>query len=108
MSVGVVAFLLARLNELELFQGLGGRAWHEEGCLLEDDNPVAGKWMCSCVVPALVSADITSKRQLIELAWRDQLADCDISAASHDYSQLFKLLASPFAGHPDYREEWKP
>lgn len=47
--------------------------------------------------PARVLADVAAKRQIIEL----------VIGAYAGYAVL-PLLALPFAGHPDYREEFRP
>lgn len=47
--------------------------------------------------PTRVLADVAAKRQIIEL----------VIGAYAGYAVL-PLLALPYAGHPDYREDWKP
>ncbi|MEU6597834.1 DUF6221 family protein [Streptomyces flaveolus] len=58
--------------------------------------------------PARVLAEVDAKRRTIDLY--------DVAATSPELdrdawlvlSEVVKLLAVPFASHPDYREEWKP
>jgi hypothetical protein len=67
--------------------------------------------------PASVLADIASKRKLLELAGE---AD-EIEAALHDETahhpkpgevsvgdQIRRVLAAPFADHPEYDQRWRP
>lgn len=74
--------------------------------------------------PAFVLADVAAKRQIID--WhssRHTVVDdfcveeggpCTHAGESYcqiegfDDCRTLRLLALPYAGHPDYREEWKP
>ncbi|MEU3507694.1 DUF6221 family protein [Streptomyces longwoodensis] len=51
--------------------------------------------------PARVLAEVEAKRRMIEDTW-----------GGPDYQDMWehhmRLLALPYAGHPDYREEWRP
>lgn len=73
--------------------------------------------------PQFVLADVAAKRQIVDLfvPCPDCLAGrrCiphDSSAGppgfwrflDEDHERIARLLALPFAGHADYREEWKP
>lgn len=55
--------------------------------------------------PKFVLADIAAKRQIIGLVtdagpqWGDGYTEA--------YRDVLRLLALPFASHPDYREEWR-
>jgi hypothetical protein len=68
--------------------------------------------------PASVLADIEAKRRILadHRQRRDSIwcrvcdpatEDTDDSAAYYPCRTL-RLLAAPFAAHPDYRQEWKP
>lgn len=63
--------------------------------------------------PARVLAEITTERRDIEAkrrimeAWRRQIEDDD-PAVYLAGDILPKLLALSYAGHPGYREEWRP
>jgi hypothetical protein len=72
--------------------------------------------------PARVRADCTARRRIV-LACRESRPDThllgarpeglgDFPLAPHDQHQLaaltLALLALPYAGHRDYREEWRP
>lgn len=70
--------------------------------------------------PKLVLADIASKRQLIEAGddlvrehentiCNDEFAAGRFCGRARSYqSELLRLLALPYAGHPHHREEWRP
>ena len=72
--------------------------------------------------PARVRADCTARRRIV-LACRESRPDThllgarpqglgDFPLSPHDQHQLaaltLALLALPYAGHRDYREEWRP
>lgn len=50
--------------------------------------------------PDYVLADIEAKRQIVELV--------PYLSEPGRRGDILRLLALPFADHPDYREEWKP
>ena len=85
-------FLLARIKEDEVMAPL----LHD---YIECDlarqglfDPDFG-WECTCGHPARVLAECEAKRRIVELI-------------SSPGMQVFRLLALPYADHPDYREEW--
>jgi hypothetical protein len=63
---------------------------------------------CDCGEPARVLAEVAALRRIVELhdtipeeeycAWCDERKPC----------QTLRLLATIWADHPDYREEWRP
>jgi hypothetical protein len=57
--------------------------------------------------PEFVLADVAAKRQILE---QYELADGGMTGQilRNCLDTPIRLLALPFAGHPDYREEWKP
>lgn len=75
-----------------------GESWHTRDCgygIGEMNND------CTCGVPARVLADVASKRSIVQ----------EVSYMSLDMLTMgwvLMQLALPYAGHPDYREEWKP
>jgi hypothetical protein len=79
-------FLLARIAEDEACAD--GLEW-------DDGNPVHQT--------ARVLAECEAKRRIVE-ACADVLA-YDAEALPQD---VLRLLALPYADHPDYRQEWKP
>ncbi|MCT9092817.1 DUF6221 family protein [Streptomyces sp. ASQP_92] len=60
--------------------------------------------------PARVLADIEAKRQILDLHVAEPGQHPDF--CGHDKHELpcptLRLLALPYADHPDYREEWRP
>ena len=69
------------------------------------------------VDPRRVLADCEAKRQAVECAWGDHLqiesewGSCQgrrALEAANDYPGVIQWLASVYADHPDYREEWRP
>lgn len=87
MTDDLVAFLRARLDE---------------------DERDPGGWS-----PARVLAEVDAKRRILaEHPWRHEPdwpsgRQCRQCATEHPCTTL-RLLALPYAGHPDYREEWRP
>ena len=64
--------------------------------------------------PARVLAEVDAKRRILDeydkaLNRRRQWpGDLSSAGALLTMVHVVKLLALPFAGHPDYREEWRP
>jgi len=123
----IVEFLTARLDEREYWctPRAGERShWigpHDSECdaLVRDGYGDRGELPCSCGEPARVLADIAAKRAILELL--DELLIVSPSGHGNDQIQInaalelaaerakvMRLLASVYADHPDYREEWKP
>ncbi len=50
--------------------------------------------------PARVLAEVEAKRRILEWA--------PIDLGEGHSTHIFRLLALPYADHPDYREEWRP
>jgi hypothetical protein len=97
-------FLLARIAEDEGWAG----GIHEEDC----DPPG-----CTCGDPARVLAECEAKRRIVELHDRghecsqyDHHGEVDSCTYAHDFDDCstLRLLALPYASHPDYQTEWKP
>ena len=91
-------FLLARIAEDEQAAERGGT--HPDPATFARDNH-GYLW----VQPARVLAECEAKRRIVELVGGGSsihrpgdCQDCDV----------MRLLALPYADHPDYREEWKP
>lgn len=73
----------------------------------------AARLITRFAVPARVLAECKAKRQVVELyrgvskdarETRDELC-CAGEAYLHD---ALRVLALPYADHPDYRNEWRP
>lgn len=124
MTDALIAFLTARLDEDEAEQREKLRGWHEPNCAVIEDVD----YECDCGVPARVLADVAAKRRIIELhrsggrvslgdddqpeSWRDYCDTCG-SGEPYEYPtwwpcDTLRLLALPFADHPDCRPEWRP
>lgn len=125
MSVDLVAFLLARLAELEeTASRAGGSVWHvrgegpSRGLVVEGDGLMIydegghDEYQAAHIArhsPENVLADVASKRALIEVArWLDNYPAPLHAFTCRPSALVLRNLAAPFAGHPDYREEWKP
>jgi hypothetical protein len=52
--------------------------------------------------PARIHAECEAKRRIVGLH------PCDNCGAAFDPCETLRLLALPYADHPDYREEWRP
>jgi hypothetical protein len=95
----LVKFLRARLDEDEA----AAKAWLPFG------NPdAAARAHVARLDPGRVLAEVEAKRRII--AEHHPVDPCDAHDASFDTIPCDTLLAlaSVYAEHPDYREEWKP
>lgn len=114
--MNIVEFLHARYDEIETTAEIPRRLILGPGQDLNVADFIAGP------DSEYVLADIASKRRLIDLGFRhaqtidaewgcchdaDEIKASECDSTDIDTIELLKLLALPFAGHPDYREEWK-
>lgn len=129
----LTAFLLARLEEDEqgavaifrdhtwsAYREGGDDGWAVEGAHSGDPSCIVGdEAMANHIArhdPARVLADVAAKRKLVEfwsLAYRNPKDAARFSGADWDRVRgggqwTLKLLALPYADHPDYHENWKP
>jgi len=58
--------------------------------------------------PARVLADCDAKQELLALADPYDFADDGGTGMSEHAEKIRRLLALPYATHPDYRPEWTP
>ena len=131
MSIRLVDFLTARLDEIsELAESVHGPQaapwWSAEDIktrLCDDQIWMRDAEHMAYHSPTFALADAEAKRQQLEehrpatpkalphrargcltcttaQAWDD--------AANEANCRTLRLLAAPYSGHPDYREEWKP
>ena len=73
----------------------GATEWADAG---EPDWQHIARWD-----PARVLAECEAKRRIVE-----QLAPIAEETWDVDLGRVLKLLALPYADHPDYRQEWRP
>lgn len=60
--------------------------------------------------PARVLAEVEAKRRMLS-AWPDPTGEwsaAEAAAARAVKERIYRLLALPYADHPDYRAEWRP
>jgi len=79
-------------------------SWHDEYDLL-------------CIEPSRAIAEVEAKRKIVALhtcPCPDDCGECGACSGAHMSDPVpapcdtLKLLALPYAGHPDHREEWRP
>lgn len=99
MSDDLIAFLRARLDEDEE----RARAVESHDRRWDYLPPKADSYVRR-FNPDRVLAEVDAKRQIIDL-W-----DPNVLAGSYfdALAQVLRLLALPDAGHPEYRDEWRP
>lgn len=113
---GLVEFLRARLAEDEAQQQDSSTRWHRKDCEAVPDvlYPDRDTGECDCGVPARILAEAAAKREILAYAMRrvscgDAHPQEDMyHPDGHTSMVLLRLLALPYATHPDYCEEWKP
>ncbi len=128
----LIDFLTARLNEAEevakakrptydldgdyeedfLNKELHERQLHESLCAWREGEGLRDG--CTCTAPAWVLADVASKRQILAEHVEGSVADgtptgtcrsCDNYAVP---CPTVRLMTLPYAGHSDFRDEWRP
>lgn len=137
MTADLVQFLRARLDEDEqVAQGheQASAGWHADDFVMEvrDDanaGTVASVYRSGDLThiarhdPARVLADVDAKLRMLEAHRRDTqysfsgCITCDVGdnscgcmgGSAYEYPcETLRLLALPYASHPDYRPEWAP
>jgi hypothetical protein len=103
VGVTLTEFLLAQLgDEAE-------RLVHEFDCdrfEVYDHGCRQGK--CDCDATERLLADVEAKRRIVEQA-RDYIPELEHGDNGEwAFDLVLRLLAVPYADHPDYREEWRP
>ncbi len=115
-EVTIVEFLLARIEEDEaLARSASPGPWHVDaestevlavdGIVVADGFALSGKQTRATTAhiarhdPAHVLTECEAKRQVISIvaSWRQ-----------YRQRQVLQPLASVYADHPDYRDEWRP
>lgn len=134
MSDDLIAFVRARLDERErVAQGAAvdqGAKWKafegtygwavatESGGIIRDGDSGGAQAVAEHIAhwnPACALAEVEAKRRILDALAERLDADCEDGgweAADAETDGMatttLRLLALPFAGHPDYREEWRP
>lgn len=122
MTADLVAFLRARLDEDQreaeaaMSRTTTTRRWI--GGQWVEDTVQPPEWRTSVWPPARVLAEVEAKRRFLG-DYRN--AETSLSAsgpgtpphdimtgATNTLRRMLCLLALPYAGYPDYREEWRP
>lgn len=111
-------FLTARLDEDEAAQagdGYSANRIHLESCVLVGSGSALN---CDCGAAARVRADVDSKRRIVTMltTWASfgirEASDAEILWHQLDHTRaeldVLRLLALPYADHPDYNTEWRP
>lgn len=118
VGVDLVTFLRARLDEDDDRARLVQR--EREGRAWPDPEPWRLSWQDEydllCIDPSRALAEVDAKRRILQEHRDDDYGDClgcGMSAMEEmrngiDDCPTLLALALPYAGHPDYRDEWKP
>lgn len=112
-------FILARIAEDEEFANAASLSWWSEDDLLaaydalsEDSHRMADARLAARHDPARVLAECEAKRRIVDnystLRAAEQAGESVAGVATVALHRSLRYLASVFADHPDYREEWKP
>lgn len=122
MTDALVTFLLARLDERGAFARKAARAgsgrwgtlsrpWDAEpyrDLADQDTGERIARLFCdldrhiALNDPAFVLADIEAKRRIVERLGQQYLIGSRVT-----YNAVLRLLALPFADHPDFQPEWR-
>ena len=120
MTADLITFLRARLDEDErtaratLWDGSGNEpSWDLPASATVDcggDQFYAGdRTIANHIVrhdPARVLADVGAKRRTLIRCEEELLAG--VPRLTHFIQQTVWEMSLPYAGHPDYREDWRP
>jgi len=130
----LVAFLGARYDEVQAQQENPFASWHSRDCEAIPDVWGREPGNCTCGTPARVLAEVDAKRRMVDAYLppgadphpgqecvnhegqdpaehtRDKACSRHLAASERllhsDY--VLRLLALPYADHPDYRDDWRP
>lgn len=105
-------FLLARLEEDQVKRAVM-REWHAEGCDHLPDPSSEYTYPCNCGVPERMAREVEAKRRIVELHtaadgdWHECRGRYGTAAFSDaEPCDTLRLLALPYADHPDYDRSW--
>jgi hypothetical protein len=99
-------FLAARLDEDER---VAHEAAESDAMTSKPSTPPTRKWThIARHDPARVLAEVEAKRRIVEMgaSYVPELEHGDNGEWALDAT--LRLLALPYADHPDYRQEWRP
>ncbi|MBH5334630.1 hypothetical protein IHE55_07365 [Streptomyces pactum] len=85
------------------------------GCVAVTDHDADARFIAR-FDPARVVAEVEAKRALLRMYEQPERSDAlpesvnrfTASTQRQVLDAVFRRLALPYAGHPDYREEWRP
>ncbi|MER7077935.1 hypothetical protein SAMN02982929_07189 [Saccharopolyspora kobensis] len=130
MTNELITFIRARLDEDEqIARAASPGPWHTDA-EAQEVTAVDGISVCDVFAlsnnqlratahhiarhdPARVLAEVDAKRRILALdetasSWTKGTAGATAGYAHAILSDTLRLLALPYADHPDYREEWRP
>lgn len=109
-AMTLVEFLRARLAEDELIAKRAAAMtadFDEPLSIIEGDELVL-----LATNPARVLAEVEAKRRIADEHGPNEYGLCDVCVLNDDARRApcptLRLLALPYASHPDYRQEWRP
>lgn len=98
-TVDLADFLLARIAEDKAVAQAAGRHWH--GIHIESATSAQNEHVRRHA-PARVLADCEARQRIVE-----QFSLTRTMTGSAFVTPLLRLLALPYADHPDHRAEWR-
>lgn len=108
MTEQLVTFLRARLDEdAKAANDFEGACWHADYCDASPDFHTR-------FAPPRILAEVEAKREIVRLHWQRVSRWCEVcdipgdSQGRPEGCTTVRLLALPYADHPDYRPEWRP
>jgi hypothetical protein len=114
----LVQFLRARLDDdAATATAAGGGPWTDEEGFADVDPwfelPAELANHALRHDPARVLAEVDAKRQILDgyaqlHTSRDRLHDTALHLQHHVLGSVVRLLALPYADHPDYQDAWRP
>jgi hypothetical protein len=115
----ITEFLLARIAEdEETARTRGDGPVHFPGCSLHDNS--TEPFRCDCAGPDRALAECEAKRRIVVRdGWaamhpctRPGHTACTLLWEEHHDATLametLQIVTTPYADHPDYRDEWRP
>jgi len=86
--------------------------WAEPGEYEASDVEASGEYVTIYMAPSRLLAECEAKRRIIEVhlsgdAWCDHCSGGE-HRGNPDACPTLRLLALPYADHPDYDETWRP